>query len=175
MSHVLRLCLGLTIALLLITVSCVSQDTPEPVAPQTARQANIYFENGKKAFDGKRYQEAIISFTAAIDIDPTRADAYTMRGLCHNKSGDQTQAIEDYNAALKRTQDTTLDSAIIYTNRGIAYLNLGEYEKAQIDATHALEIQPEYGNAHLLRAMIYMVKGEYEQALKDAEIAVDII
>ncbi len=46
-----------------------------------------------------KYDEAIISFTRAIDLDPSADQAYFNRGILHLKQDNQTMAMDDLRAA----------------------------------------------------------------------------
>lgn len=81
--------------------------------------------------DGK-YEEAILAFTAAIDIDPKQAEAYIGRAEAYLGSGETTEnlnlALADY------TEATTRDK-----NSHAAYLGLGNVQLALDDAKGAQE------------------------------------
>lgn len=77
------------------------------------------------------YEEAIIAFTAAIEIEPKRAEAYVGRGNAYVLSGETeenlTAAQVDYEMAINL--DETLEVA--YLGLADVYIRRGEYEKAQ--------------------------------------------
>ena len=76
------------------------------------------------------YEEAIIAFTAAIEIDPKQAPAYSGRGQAYVLSGETADnlaaALADFEAAL--AADETLAEAWL----GLAdvYIRQGDYDKA---------------------------------------------
>jgi tetratricopeptide (TPR) repeat protein len=61
-----------------------------------------------------------------------------------------------------------------YNNRGAAYLNLGEYEKAIADLDQAIELDPEYALAYNHRGAAYFSLGEYEKAIADYDRAIEL-
>ena len=77
------------------------------------------------------YEEAIIAFTAAIEIDPNRAEAYVGRGDAYVASEENTEnlnaALSDYEVALG------LDEALVDAYLGIAniYIIFEEYDLAR--------------------------------------------
>ena len=71
------------------------------------------YDLGVRYLSEGNYEEAIIAFTAAIDIDPKRAEAYVGRGDAYIGSGETEDnlatALADYEAALEL--DETLPGA----------------------------------------------------------------
>ena len=76
------------------------------------------------------YEEAVIAFTAAIEIEPNRAEAYVGRGDAYIKSSEAEEnlslAIKDYEQAIE------LDEANADAYLGLAdvYIRQGAHEKA---------------------------------------------
>ena len=97
------------------------------------------YDLGVRYLSEGNYEEAIIAFTAAIDIDPKRPEAYVGRGDAYIGSGETednlTAALADYEAALEL--DETLPGAWL----GLAdvYIRRGEYDKALEILREALE------------------------------------
>jgi tetratricopeptide (TPR) repeat protein len=56
---------------------------------------------------------------------------------------------------------------LAYSNRGMAYLEQGEYEKAIADCTKALAIQPDYHLAYYNRGKAYLLGGSLSLAMAD--------
>ena len=63
------------------------------------------YDLGVRYLSEGNYEEAIIAFTAAIEIDPKRPEGYTGRGDAYALSGDTAEnldaALADYEAALE--------------------------------------------------------------------------
>ena len=97
------------------------------------------YDLGVRYLSEGNYEEAIIAFTAAIDIDPKRPEGYTGRGDAYALSGDTednlSAALADYEAALEL--DETLPGAWL----GLAdvYIRQGDYDKALEILREALE------------------------------------
>ena len=97
------------------------------------------YDLGVRYLSEGNYEEAIIAFTAAIEIDPKRPEGYTGRGDAYALSGDTADnlsaALADYEAAL--ALDETLADAWL----GLAdvYIRQGDYEKAMEILREALE------------------------------------
>ena len=120
----------LTIALVLGLCAC-----GQNVKAQWQEQYDL----GVRYLSEGNYEEAVIAFTAAIDIDPKRAEGYTGRGDAYALSGDTednlSAALADYEAALEL--DETLPGAWL----GLAdvYIRQGDYDKALEVLREALE------------------------------------
>jgi tetratricopeptide (TPR) repeat protein len=66
------------------------------------------------------------------------------------------------------------DSPAILRQRGYAYDNLGEYEKAIVDYTEAVRIDPDFAKDYFGRGYTYNQLGEYEKAVVDCNEAIRI-
>ena len=88
-------------------------------------------------------EKAYEDFSRAIEIDPTRADAYVGRANTLLTLGRFEESLPDYNRAIEI--DPELANA--YANRGSAHSHLGQYEKAIADYEMALELDPEIDDA----------------------------
>ena len=88
------------------------------------------YDLGVRYLSEGKYQEAIIAFTAAIEIDPKQAPAYVGRGDAYVLSGETEHnlaaAKADYEMAIE------LDETIAEAYLGLAdvYIRQGDYEKA---------------------------------------------
>jgi spermidine synthase len=100
------------------------------------------------------------------------AQAHSMLGELQNARGDESGAIESWQAAL------TLDPNHFYTlvNLGKLFLTRQDTARAVTYLDHALQIDPTSARAHHLRGLAYQASGdderaavEYRKALPDAE------
>ena len=113
--------------------SCAQTPTGEPTWQEQYDLGVRYLSEGN-------YEEAIIAFTAAIEIDPKQALAYVGRGDAYIKSGATAENLSaaqtDYEVAIK------LDETNVNAYLGLAdvYIHLGEYDKAMDLMLEGLEI-----------------------------------
>jgi tetratricopeptide (TPR) repeat protein len=152
----------------------------DPVAVSTAgyggggttqpKTPGAFLDQGLFSASQGDYDNAIVNFTEALDIDPDYAAAYNNRGILYANSGMYDQAIEDYNAALRIAPDL----AYAYTNRGNAYDNKGMYDQAIEDYNAALRITPNLAAAYYNRGIAYGRKGMYDRAIEDFGAALKI-
>lgn len=98
------------------------------------------YDLGIRYLSEGNYEEAIIAFTAAIEIDPKQAPAYVGRGDAYVLSGETEENLElakaDYEMAIE------LDGTIVEAYLGLAdvYIRRGEHEQALEILRKALEI-----------------------------------
>lgn len=104
----------------------------------------------------------------AQGCDLTTPDDYVTRGNTRFDKGDYEGAIADYTCAIEMGIG---EQDIYYYNRGTAYLNLGDYAKAEMDLSAALLVNPQYSEAYNNRGNVYYEQGFYDKALVDYEQA----
>ena len=112
--------------------SCAQTSTSEPTWQEQYDLGIRYLSEGN-------YEEAIIAFTAAIEIDPKQALAYVGRGDAYMGSGEAeenlTAALSDYEKAIE-LNDTLAEA---YLGLADVYIRRGDYERAKEILQIALE------------------------------------
>ena len=66
------------------------------------------------------------------------------------------------------------DTAVAANSRGFVYNNKGEYHKAIIAFTKAIELDPSLALAYNNRGWAYIELGQYEQAIADYDKAIEL-
>ena len=134
------------------------------------KEAEGYNNSGIAYIKKNELEQAIASFSKAMELDPSYADAYCNRGVVYYFKGEYDRALTDYNEAIE------LDPrhVVTYNNRGVAYSNEGEQEKAIGDFTRATGIKSDYADAYNNRGNAYGNKGEYEKAIADYTKAIEL-
>jgi len=88
------------------------------------------YDLGIRYLEDGNYEEAIIAFTAAIEIDPKRAPAYIGRGDAYIGFGETEEnlaaALADYEAAIELDET----NAQAYLGLADVYIRKGDYDKA---------------------------------------------
>ena len=117
--------------IILIVVGCAKVQRPSLDTDSYLNRGVAY---GKKGL----YDQAIVDFNKAVELNPRDATAYYNRGISYGKKGQYDQAIVDFNKAIE------LDprDAAAYYNRGISYEKRGQHDRAILDFTKAIEINP---------------------------------
>ena len=109
-----------------------------------------------------------------LSIVPARADPIT-DALEAARAGDLRGAIEHYSEAIESGQLTDHGLALAFHNRGAAYHELGEYQRAIQDYDTGLRYQP--SDAHVdytNRGRAYFELSEYRQAIEDFDSALSL-
>ncbi len=123
-----------------------------------------YLDRGDRYLDLGRYDDALSDFDHAVALAPD-SWALAHRGLAYVWKGRYEDGGRDLDAASKLDPK----NAIVFRARGLMAERQGDYDKAVLAYTTALEIEP--GNIFALqeRAKVNSAAGHNEAALKDAE------
>ena len=62
--------------------------------------------------------------------------------------------------------------AVAYNNRGNAYGDKGDYDRAMADYGDAIRLDPKYAYAYNGRGNAYLRKGDYDRAIADYDAAI---
>jgi tetratricopeptide (TPR) repeat protein len=121
-----------------------------------------YFARARTRALLENYPLALQDFTAVLQADPTRADAYHQRGLTLLAMGNTGAALTDMNQAIE------ISASPIYLNdRGEIYVALEDLDAALEDFSLAIEVEPTMPEPYLNRARIYIANEETEAARND--------
>lgn len=96
--------------------------------------------------------------------------AFNNRGIALSAQRKHTQAIKDYDEALR------LDPSYApgYYNRGLSYQRLGKRDRAIDDYSQAILFKPDYGEAFGNRGNVYLALMQYRRAIEDYDQAIRI-
>ena len=84
------------------------------------------------------------------------------------------EEIENCTMALNFGQMSAADRAATFTNRGIIYMALQDYEKAISDYSMALSIKPEHGEIYVNIGNVYYLGKVYDKAIEEYTKAIDM-
>lgn len=133
-------------------------------APNVVEDAN----NAVNAHKAGDLTQAYMLYTKVIESKELDPDdnlllyAYNNRGQINLERGNEGQAFEDFNAALRVRPDPTA----LY-NRGQIYAERNERDKALADFNQALEINPKYAKAYEARGELLLKMGKADQGRAD--------
>jgi len=130
---------------------------------KSPNKARPYGNRGRGLADKSRYEEAILDFTKAIELDPGYTDAYYNRAFVNNLIGNTDEAILDYTRAAK----TNPGYFKAYFNRGNVYKKQGELDNAIRDYTITIKLDKTHFGAYGNRGNVYVIKGEFDKAISD--------
>ena len=114
-------------ALLLLTLAACSK-APEAEPADEAPGWQAKYDLGVRYLSEGNYEEAIIAFTAAIEIEPKQAELYLYRARAYNAIGDSNAQI-DYETALL-LDDTLVEAYRALIGRRKSMTNLLIYWSA---------------------------------------------
>lgn len=137
------------------------------VDPQQARQA---YDAGVRLYSSARYQEAILNFNRALDLDSHLVDAYRARARSYAGEGDVANAIKDFTKVIQLQPKDA--NALI--ERGMIYLDRKDYRSVVEDATNALALDSKLDSAYNLRGTALRAMGDSQRAIADFTRAVEI-
>ncbi|MGH6854589.1 MAG: tetratricopeptide repeat protein [Aestuariivirga sp.] len=82
------------------------------------------------------------------------------------------RSIQGCTAIIDAGTDTAKNVATAYNNRGFAYYDKGEYDRAIADFDKAIALNPKYAKPYNNRGFAYYDKGEYGRAIADFDKAI---
>jgi WD40 repeat protein/tetratricopeptide (TPR) repeat protein len=140
-------------------------DLNEVLRMQPDRYLGLYFR-GYTYYLKRDYDLALKDFELAISLSPASANQYFARGSIHAAKHNYDLAISDYTEALRLEE-----SKYTHANRGWAYINKGDPERALLDLNRALEMDPKLVDAHTGLAYIHNTQQQYDLALAQSNSA----
>jgi tetratricopeptide (TPR) repeat protein len=173
---------------------------PDSPATAPARAAALHTRGvGQRMLE--RFDEAVESFTDAININPDMAESFFRRGICFHLMDEDKLAIADFDQAavisfadprarlwqgFSYVETGDLHEAIrafslalaqserytpAYVNRGLTYLQLGEFAKSVNDFNEAIRLEPTEAEHYFKRGVAYEQMGDAEMAERSFTIA----
>ncbi|MBX3475916.1 MAG: tetratricopeptide repeat protein [Planctomycetes bacterium] len=136
-----------------------------------AYRAAIYLEK-------REFAKADTDLKAALELNPNSMLGYHNRGYGKWLRADYPGAVADYSSAIAvgiarhaRRALTGSGLAGMYQNRGLAYEDMGDLDRAAIDFTRCIQLHPERSAYHVNRALVYLKRGMNSEAISDLDEA----
>ncbi|MEO5359592.1 MAG: tetratricopeptide repeat protein [Nitrospirota bacterium] len=126
-----------------------------------------YLESGVSHYKQGDYERAIADLTKAIEINPRNGVAYIARGKSYAGNGDKSGAIIGFIETIDKDPNHIIDLSLACFNRGFAYEEKGDWDRAIADFSQAIEIEALNAEAHFCRGTLYLNKGDYDRAITD--------
>jgi Flp pilus assembly protein TadD len=156
---------------LLSTVEYLAgSSTPTPGGP-AGKPGNAdvaaLVKKGVELHEARRFAEAIVPLTRALELDPGSAEACRRRGMSKREQNDLSGALADFSESirLQPTEPTT------WAGRGVTREKAGDPDGAQSDYSRAIELDPGYRNAWSYRAGLRLRRNDYRGAAADFDTA----
>ncbi len=122
-----------------------------------------------KLYAEKRNEEALQNCNKALEINPSSAWGYNIRGSIYNQKEDYEKAIKDYTKAINLVSN--YQNA--FSNRALAYLSLKKYDLAIEDFSQSIILLPT-ANDYYSRGYTYQLKENYDRAIEDYSQAIKL-
>jgi len=118
------------------------------------------------------YIRAAEYYAVSLHIDPTNYKSLNNMASMYLQLHryDDAIALLDESISIIETDDV----AVSYANRGLAYMGLGEYDRALEDLNTAVTIAPDLSYAYTARGFCYLAMEELEKALFEFQTACDM-
>jgi tetratricopeptide (TPR) repeat protein len=152
-----------------VTTAKPTVDSSSTFSPQTAEGKEAL---GLQMLNQGKNEEAILTFTDAINLKPGFAEAFLDRCRAYlrfNQSSMRIRAIEDCDSAIRLKGDFA-----DYWWRGQAHVNQQDFQRGVQDYTEAIHRKPDYFEAYLYRAAQYAAHNQPEFALSDYAKAIQL-
>jgi tetratricopeptide (TPR) repeat protein len=132
--------------------------------------ANDWCQKGWTLQRSGSYNDAMVAYNNAIELDPRYAPSYNYRGMVYADLGNFKQAMEDYNKAIALDQKYS----VAYSNRGTAYIKLGNFSQAINDFDRAIHLDPDFASAYVNRGGAHSELGNPRQAINDLNKGIEL-
>lgn len=132
------------------------------------KQKQAYLESGEKYYKAGKYQEAVIEFRNAIQIDPRLAAAHWKLAGAYLKLGNSEAAYHEL------TETVSLDPGNADAQMDLAGLLVArrQFDAAQTAAEAALRLQPGSARAHAVLGEKYILTHERQKAIDELQKSV---
>lgn len=140
------------------------------MAKMDTNDATIHHNRALIYAQFSEYQQAISSYTRAIELDPKEASTYRDRAVAYARTNELQQALAD----LTRAIDLEPKNAFTYRQRGLVHGDLEAYEPAIQDFTQAITLEPKRALTYGYRGRAYYACKEFEKAVADFTKAIEL-
>lgn len=140
------------------------------VIPQLSFSAGDYVKQGNAFFFEGRYDEAILSYEKALQLNPDFYEAWFGEASVLLISQQYEEAVEAYNEAIMLRPD----SYEAHFGQASAYRKLQQWEAAIIAYDRALQLRPEQPKPWFNKACCQAAQGDYEGAIASLSQAIQL-
>ena len=129
-----------------------------------------YMDSGIKYFSNHKYQEAIIQFRNAVQIDPKFAAAHYQLARAYLAAGNPAAAFREFN------QTAGLDPGNLDAKLNLAKLLIDnrQYQEGQTIAQTVVQADPKNAEAHAILGKKYLLMHDLPNALAELRKAVEL-
>lgn len=127
----------------------------------------VFHNRGSIYFKMNNYENAILDYTKAIQLDPNLPEAYLGLGIVYTRLGQYEKAEYHYSKVIQ--VEPANENA--YTNRGFARMKLQNFSGALEDFNQSLRLNPKNGLVYANRGSLYYQIDKLAEARQDWEKA----
>ncbi|XP_009885320.1 PREDICTED: tetratricopeptide repeat protein 6 [Charadrius vociferus] len=132
------------------------------ILPNSVR---AYFYRGTLKYQNKTFNAAIEDLSKTIDLDKTCILAYYNRAVCYHQIKDFRKALKDYGILLLLELSKEIAFKVLI-NRGLLYVELGDYANACEDFKEATVLSPDDSQIFQAIGICYHRLHEFEEAVR---------
>ncbi len=132
------------------------------IVPGRDKDYREQFDLALSYHERQDYEQAIAHYTSCIELNPQISDAYVNRGAAYASTDYLNLALQDLNVALDLEA-----KAPIYVIRGMIHSKKGDHDKAIMDYSRAIKLDPNDASAYSYRGHSHRWKSDNEQAIRD--------
>lgn len=125
-------------------------------------------ERGIALRDLGRLDEALATFTHALELEPGNSKAASERGLTYRRFGRHEEALQDFERVVRLEPDRYWARVQL----GISLRSLHRYDDAIAEFSNAIRLETKPAWAYMERAMTYQAAERNEEAISDASRAI---
>jgi tetratricopeptide (TPR) repeat protein len=129
-----------------------------------------YLKSGENYFKAAKYQEAVIEFRNALEVDPRLAAAHYQLGRAYLALKNPDSAYRELNESVTldpSNSDAQLQFAALLVARR-------QFDQAQSVAQQVLDAQPGNVRAHTILGEKYTLAGDFPKAIQEFQKAVEL-
>jgi len=128
--------------------------------------ARDYVNAANLRLDARDYARALDLYTQALSLAPESGQANLGMGIVLDRLGRTSEAGPFYVRSVESSPDP-----IAYNNLGTWYQRRGELEQAEQAYLHAVELKPQFAQAHDNLGIVYARRGETDRAIESFRTA----
>jgi tetratricopeptide (TPR) repeat protein len=147
---------GLTIEQLFITLTDFLREFKED-----SNYASAWYNKGVALVDLGKYEEALVYFDKAIELNPNDAEVWDNKGIVLGYLGKHEEALVCFNKALEQNPN----NADAWYNKGVALYDLGKIQEAISCYNEAIEIKPNNADVWHMKGLALVNLSNYEEAI----------
>ena len=123
-----------------------------------------FIEKGRLLESQKKFHDAALNYTKAIELDPNSSHSYKLRGNLYLSQQKYTEAIADYNKVIELSPNR---ESYDHNLRGKLFEKQQKHHEAIKDYTIAIELNPNEAEYYLNRGNLLKSMGEIKKSEED--------